>query len=68
MYYTKKETYSFSVPREYKAYLNFKRQLKDLGQKFLEEGGNTQQMITITTGGRFDVNDNGDILKLVQED
>lgn len=68
MYYTKKETYNFSVPREYNAYLNFKQQLKDLGQKFLEEGGNTQQMITITTGGRFDVNDNGDILKLVQED
>ena len=68
MYYIKKETYSFSVPREYKAYLNFKQQLKDLGQKFLEEGGSTQQIITITTGGRFDVNDNGDILKLVQED
>ena len=56
------------MPREYKAYLNFKQQLKDLGQKFLEEGGSTQQIITITTGGRFDVNDNGDILKLVQED
>lgn len=56
------------MPREYKAYLNFKQQLKDLDQKFLEEGGSTQQIITITTGGRFDVNDNGDILKLVQED
>lgn len=64
MYYKKVETYSFSMPREHKAYLAFKQKLKDLGTTFTDEGGNMFQEIVVRTGGRFEVNDEGDILEL----
>ncbi len=54
MYYKKVETYQFSVPREYKEYLEFRDELKEAGIKFSEEGGNMFQTITIRTTGDFD--------------
>ena len=68
MYYKKKEEYSFSMPREYKAYLAFKERLKNMGVKYIEEGGNTTGTISITTRGNFDVDDKCDILELIKED
>lgn len=68
MHYLKKESYIFRIPKEYKAYLNFKEKLKDLGITFLEEGGNTRQTVIIDTRGYFDVDNNGDILKLIKEE
>lgn len=54
MYYKKVETYQFSVPQEFKAYLEFKADLQVSGVRFLEEGGSRFQTITITTTGTFD--------------
>lgn len=68
MYYKKKEEYSFSMPREYKAYLAFKERLKDIGVKYIEEGGNTIGTISVTTRGNFDVDDKCDILELIKEE
>lgn len=68
MYYLKKESYNFRIPKEYKAYLNFKEKLRNSGITFLEEGGNTRQTVIIDTRGYFDVDDNGDILKLIKEE
>ena len=68
MYYKKKEEYSFSMPREYKAYLAFKERLKDMGVKYIEEGGNTTGTISVTTRGNFDVDDKCDILELIKEE
>ena len=59
MYYKKKEEYSFSMPREYKAYLAFKERLKEMGVKYVEEGGNTTGTISVVARGNFDVDDNG---------
>lgn len=67
MYYKKKEEYSFSMPREYKAYLAFKERLKDMGVKYIEEGGNTTGTISVTTRGNFDVDDKCDILEQIKE-
>ena len=64
MYYKKVETYSFSMPKEYKAYLAFKQKLKDLGQTFTDEGGNIFQEITVRSGGRFEVDEDGVILNM----
>lgn len=61
MYYKKKEEYSFSMPREYKAYLAFRDRLKELGVRYVEEGGNTTATISIVTRGDFDVDDKGEI-------
>lgn len=61
MYYKKKEEYSFSMPREHKAYLAFKDRLKELGVRYVEEGGNTTATISIVTRGDFDVDDKGEI-------
>ena len=63
MYYKKVETYSFSMPREHKAYLAFKQKLKDLGQTFTDEGGTMFQELTIREGGRFEIDDEGVIIK-----
>lgn len=68
MYYKKKEEYSFSMPREYKAYLAFKERLKEIGVKYIEEGGNTTGTISVTTRGNFDVDDKCDILELIKEE
>lgn len=67
MYYKKVETYSFSMPREYKAYLAFKQKLKDLGKTFTDEGGNIFQEITVREGGRFEIDDDGVILNLKEK-
>ena len=64
MYYKKVETYSFSMPREYKAYLAFKQKLKDLGTNFTDEGGHVFQEVTVREGGRFEIDDDGVILNL----
>lgn len=53
MYYKKVETYQFTVPKEFKAYLEFKADLKDSGIKFTDEGGSHYQTITIVTNGTF---------------
>ena len=63
MYYKKVETYSFSMPREYKAYLAFKQKLKDLGTNFTDEGGTMFQELTNREGGRFEIDDEGVIIK-----
>ena len=68
MYYKKKEEYCFSMPREHKAYLMFKDRLKEMGVKYLEEGGNTMATISIVTFGNFNVDDKCDILELVKEE
>ena len=67
MYYKKFETYSFAMPREYKAYLAFKQKLRDLGQTFTDEGGTIFQEITVRTGGRFEIDEEGVILNLKEE-
>lgn len=63
MYYKKTETYSFSMPREYKAYLAFKQKLKDIGANFTDEGGTMFQEISIRDNGRFEIDDEGVIIK-----
>ena len=63
MYYKKVETYSFSMPREYKAYLAFKQKLKDLGTHFTDEGGTMFQELTIRESGRFEIDEDGVIIK-----
>lgn len=68
MYYKKKEDYSFSMPREYYAYLAFKEKLKELGVNYMEEGGHTQGTITIVERGTFDVDKNSNILSMVKEE
>ena len=67
MYYKKVETYSFSMPREFKAYLAFKQKLRDLGQTFTDEGGNIFQEITVRANGRFEVDEEGVILNLKED-
>ena len=68
MYYKKKEEYSFSMPREHKAYLAFKERLKEIGIKYIEEGGNTTATIAVVIRGSFDVDDKCDILELIKEE
>ena len=53
MYYTKLESYAFTMPEEYTAYLKFKDDLKDEGIKFTETGGMRHQIIEIRTTGNF---------------
>lgn len=57
MQYVKVEEYTFRVPQEYKAYLDFKHKLRDMGVRFLEEGGSSFQTITIRTNGTFEIRD-----------
>ncbi len=59
MYYRQTEKFTFSVPREYKAYLAFKQRLKESGVTFTEVGGHMEQVIEIHVRGRFTVNDDG---------
>ena len=54
MRYKKVETYQFSVPQEFKAYLEFKADLQSSGIKFTDEGGSHYQTIKIVTSGTFD--------------
>ena len=53
MYYNKKETYTFSLPKEHSALLRFKEDLDEMGVKYIEEGGSYNQTIKISTSGRF---------------
>ena len=59
MYYSKRERYSFVVPREYKDFLQFKDQLKEAGVKFTEASEGFFEIITINTGGNFKMGENG---------
>lgn len=68
MYYKKTEEYKFAVPREFKACLAFKQRLKDMGIKYIDEGGNTMAVIIVNTNGSFDVDDQCDILEMIKED
>ena len=54
MFYKKEETYQFSVPQEFKAYLDFKADLQSSGIRFTEEGGSHYQTIKTITTGNFD--------------
>ena len=56
------------MPMEYYAYLAFKERLKAMGIRYVEEGGNTEGTISITTRGNFDVDAKCDILKLTKTD
>ena len=53
MYYNKKETNTFSLPKEYTALLKFKDDMKEMGVKYTEDGGSSNQSIIIITSGRF---------------
>lgn len=64
MYYKKKEEYSFSMPREYKAYLAFRDKLKETNIRFTEEGGNTTATISVITRGDFEMDEAGNIIEL----
>ena len=64
MYYKKAETYSFAMPREYKAYLAFKQKFRDLGITFIDEGGGMFQEITVREHGTFEVDPDGTIINL----
>lgn len=68
MYYKKTEEYRFTMPREHKAYLAFKKRLKELGVQYIEEGGNMMASISTHDRGVFDVDDECDILSLIKED
>ena len=57
MQYKKEEEYTFNVPQEYKAYLDFKYELQDMSVRFIEEGGSSFQTILIISTGMFDVKD-----------
>jgi hypothetical protein len=54
MRYKKVETYQFSVPQEFKAYLDFKADLQSSGVRFTEDGGSHYQTIKLITTGNFD--------------
>ena len=59
MHYTCKEIYSFAVPEEYRAYLEFKHRLHDSSVRFTETGGSRFQEIEIFKSAEFNVNENG---------
>lgn len=66
MFYKKKEEYRFSMPREHSAYLAFKDRLKEMGIKYIEEGGLMEATIVVYARGNFDVDSTCDILTLVK--
>ena len=59
MFYSKLETYSFTMPEEYHAYLKFKQDLKDSNIRFTETGGMRHQIVEIRTTGNFDKTGDG---------
>lgn len=59
MYYKKVETYSFTVPREYTWYCEYKQQLMDAGIHFVESGGNSMLEIQVVERARFNRDDDG---------
>lgn len=67
MFYKKTERYSFSCPKEYRAYTRFKDDLKNMGISFREEDSTVSQTVIIETTGAFDVSENGYILKMEKE-
>lgn len=68
MYYSKKETYKFPMPREYGAYLAFIDRLKRMGVHYIDEGGHNMASVSITAYGSFDVDDKCDILNMIKEE
>lgn len=68
MHYKKTEEYDFRVPREYKAYLEFRDRLKEMGIRFAEQHHSMSCTVTIFTNGDFEVDDKCDILSLVKEE
>lgn len=67
MHYKKVEEYDFRVPREYTAYLAFRDKLKEMGVKFTDQHHSMSCTVTVFTNGNFEVDDTGDILKLIKE-
>ncbi len=67
MYYKKTEEYRFSMPQEHSACLAFKDRLRELGIKFIDEGGFSEATISVVTRGCFDVGNECDILALTKE-
>lgn len=65
MYYKREETYTFSCPREFKAYLAFKEELRQANVPFHDMGGVNDAVIKVIVYGNFDVNENGGIRDLV---
>lgn len=61
MYYKKTETYSFSVPKEYSWYCEYKQQLQDAGVRFTESGGNSMIEIQVVERARFKRDDGGSL-------
>lgn len=55
MQYKSVETYIFSIAKEAEALSMFKRELKESGIPFTEEGGSFMGKIIITTNGNFDM-------------
>lgn len=62
MYYKKEESYTFSLPREYEVFLAFKEKLKEMGISYLETGGAVTQTIKTVEHGRFEMDEEGNIL------
>lgn len=68
MYYKKVEEYDFRVPREYKAYLEFRDRLKEMGIKFADQHKSMSCVVTVLSQGDFEVDDKCDILKMIKEE
>ena len=68
MHYKKVEEYDFRVPREYNAYLAFRERLKEMGIKYTDQHHSMSCTITIFNSADFEVDNNCDILKLIEED
>lgn len=55
MQYKSVETYIFSIANELEALNEFKKELRESGIPFTEEGGSFMAKIIITTNGMFDM-------------
>lgn len=65
MYYTKEETYIFRMPSEYKSFLRFTKDLKELGISYREDTASSVSHSVITREMcSFDLSTDGDILKI----
>lgn len=67
MHYKKVEEYDFRLPSEYKAYLEFRERLRNMGVRFADQHHSMSCTVTVLTHGDFEVDDKCDILKLVTE-
>ena len=59
MWYKKVETYTFKMPREYKACLKFKENLTEAGVDFTEREEAFMHIIETAVYGKFEVNEDG---------